>query len=77
MTIPSSPNAENFLSSSKRILSGYKEISAILGISIRTLQRHIHHLPITRLGKKIMIYESDLKKWIQKNPPVFRKNKKN
>ena len=41
-------------------LTGYKEIASFLGVSTRTLQRHLKNIPVSRLGKKIIILESEL-----------------
>ncbi len=48
-----------------KVLSGYKDIANYLGVSIRNLYRHIKSLPVSRLGNKIVILESDLIYWIQ------------
>lgn len=50
---------------SPKVLSGYKDIANYLGVSRRTLYRHIKSLPVSRLGNKIVILESDLIYWIQ------------
>lgn len=49
-----------------RVLSGYKEIACFLGVSVRTIQRHLRTIPVNRLGGKILILESDLVDWVQK-----------
>jgi hypothetical protein len=48
-----------------KVLSGYKDIANYLGVSIRTLYRHIKFLPVSRLGGKIVILESDLVGWVE------------
>ncbi len=53
--------------STQRILSGHKEIASFLGVSTKTIQRHLKKLPVARLGAKIMILESDLVQWVQQN----------
>jgi excisionase family DNA binding protein len=48
-----------------KVLSGYKEIAAFLGVSTRTIQRHLKTIPVARLGGKILILENDLVSWVQ------------
>jgi len=48
-----------------RVLSGYKEIACFLGVSVRTIQRHLKTIPVSRLGGKILILENDLVNWVQ------------
>jgi excisionase family DNA binding protein len=48
-----------------KVLSGYKEIAAFLGVSTRTIQRHLKTIPVTRLGGRILILENDLVSWVQ------------
>lgn len=50
---------------SAKVLSGYKEIATFLGVSTRTLQRHLKSIPISRFGKKIIILESELVDWVK------------
>lgn len=50
-----------------RVLSGYKDIANFLGVSTKTVQRHLKLIPVFRLGAKVMILESDLVKWIRNN----------
>ena len=57
---------------SHRVLSGYKDIAAFLGVSTKTVQRHLKSIPVSRIGKKIMILEADLARWIQKNALSIR-----
>jgi hypothetical protein len=57
---------------SARVLSGYKEIAAFLGVSAKTIQRHRKTIPISRLGKIVMVTTIDLVVWVQKNS---KKNK--
>ena len=54
----------------RRVLSGYKDIAAFLGVSTKTVQRHLKSIPVSRIGKKIMILEADLAEWIRKNSQV-------
>ena len=54
-------------SKAHRVLSGQKDIAAFLGVSVRTVQRYLSSIPVSRIGTKIMILESDLASWIQKN----------
>lgn len=61
---------------SDRILNGCKEIAAYLNVSPRTVQRHVHSLPISRFGKAIIILESDLRIWVQKNSHIFFEKEK-
>ena len=49
-----------------KVLSGYKDIASFLGVSTKTIQRHLRTIPVSRLGKKIMIYETDLIDWMRK-----------
>ncbi len=48
-----------------RVLSGFKEIASFLGLSTRTIFRHIDSIPVSRLGNKVMILESDLAGWVK------------
>jgi len=48
-----------------RVLSGFKEIASFLGLSTRTIFRHIDSIPVSRLGNKVMILESDLACWVK------------
>lgn len=50
-----------------RVLSGYKEIAGYLGVSTRTLQRHLNSIPVSRFGKTILILESELMDWVRKS----------
>ena len=52
---------------SHRVLSGYKDIAAFLGVSTKTVQRHLKSIPVSRIGKKIMVLEADLIRWVQTN----------
>jgi len=52
-------------SATTRVLTGYKEIASFLGVSTRTLQRHLKNIPVSRLGKKIIILESELIHWVK------------
>lgn len=56
-----------------RVLSGYKDIALFLGVSTKTIQRHLKSIPVSRLGTKIIILESDLIDWIRKTPQRFEK----
>lgn len=51
-----------------RVLSGYKDIASFLGVSTKTIQRHLKSIPVSRLGKKIIILESDLINWVKTRP---------
>lgn len=55
-----------------RVLSGYKDIAAFLGVSTKTVQRHLKSLPVSRFGSKIVILEADLVRWIQQKATVVR-----
>ncbi len=57
-----------------RVLSGFKEIASFLGLSTRTIFRHIDSIPVSRLGNKVMILESDLAGWVQGKSKQKRKN---
>ena len=59
-----------------RVLSGYKEIASFLGVSTKTIQRHLKSIPVSRLGKKIMILEIDLMTWVQKRSRPNRSRKR-
>ena len=59
--------------SSQRVLSGYKEIALYLGVSTKTIQRHLKSLPVSRFGSTIVILESDLVEWIQKKTKTLAK----
>ena len=60
-----------------RVLSGFKEIASFLGLSTRTIFRHIDSIPVSRLGNKVMILESDLAGWVQgKSKQKNQKSKK-
>ena len=48
-----------------KVLSGYKDIASFLGVSTRTIQRHLKTIPVSRLGGKILILENDLVSWVQ------------
>ncbi len=58
-----------------RVLSGYKDIASFLGVSTKTIQRHLKSIPVSRLGKKIMVLESDLVEWMKKRSHFNRKSK--
>ncbi len=60
-------------STPSRVLSGYKDIASFLGVSTKTIQRHLKTIPVSRLGKKIIILESDLIDWVRKTPQRFEK----
>lgn len=60
--------------SQMRVLSGFKEIASFLGLSTRTIFRHIDSIPVSRLGNKVMILESDLAGWVQGKSKQKRKN---
>lgn len=47
-----------------RVLSGFKEIASFLGLSTRTIFRHIDSIPVKRLGNKVIVLESELVEWI-------------
>ncbi len=49
-----------------RVLSGYKDIASFLGVSTKTIQRHLKSIPVSRLGNKVMVLESDLVEWMKK-----------
>ncbi len=51
--------------SDTKVLSGYKEIASFLGVSIKTVQRHLNTIPVARFGTKIAIEKTELLKWIQ------------
>lgn len=57
---------------SNRVLSGQKDIASFLGVSVRTVQRYLSLVPVSRIGTKVMILESDLVSWIQKNSTTIR-----
>ena len=59
--------------SGQRVLSGYKEIALYLGVSTKTIQRHLKSLPVSRFGSTIVILESDLVKWIQTKTSALAK----
>ena len=61
-----------------RLLSGQKEIAAYLGVSIRSLQRHLKTLPFSRIGNQMIILESDMKDWIRRSftPTVPKKGQR-
>jgi transcriptional antiterminator len=59
-----------------RVLSGYKEIASFLGVSTKTIQRHLKSIPVSRLGKKIMILEIDSMTWVQKRSRPNRSRKR-
>lgn len=61
---------------SHRVLSGQKDIASFLGVSVRTVQRYLSSIPVSRIGTKVMILESDLASWIQKNSTSIRVPKK-
>ena len=48
-----------------KVLTGYKEIASFLNISTRTLQRHLKYLPVSRLGRRLIILESELIQWVK------------
>ncbi|MCP5468460.1 MAG: helix-turn-helix domain-containing protein, partial [Deltaproteobacteria bacterium] len=50
-----------------KVLSGYKDIANFLGVSTKTIQRNLKYIPVSRLGTKVMILESDLVEWIREN----------
>ncbi len=62
--------------SADKILSGYKEISRFLGISTRSLKRYICKIPITKLGSRVIILESDLIGWVKKQAVQLNLNAK-
>ena len=61
---------------SEKILSGYKEISAFLGVSLRTLRRYSKAIPLSQFGQTRVILESDLIEWVKKNYKTAFKGKK-
>ncbi len=62
--------------STNRVLSGQKDIASFLGVSVRTVQRYLNSIPVSRIGSKVMILESDLIDWIQTNSTSIRITKK-
>jgi predicted DNA-binding transcriptional regulator AlpA len=62
--------------SQMRVLSGFKEIASFLGLSTRTIFRHIDSIPVSRLGNKVMILESELVEWILNRSQKKAKKKK-
>lgn len=56
-----------------RVLSGYKDLAAFLGVSTKTIQRHLKSIPVSRLGKKVIILESDLISWVKSKSTVKKK----
>ena len=61
---------------SDKVLSGYKEISAFLGVSLRTLRRYRTLIPLSQFGQIKVILESDLVEWIENNyKTTFQKKK--
>ena len=58
-----------------KLLSGYKEISSFLGVSLRSLRRHRKTIPLARFGKRMVILEADLVEWIKKNYKMVFKRK--
>ena len=61
---------------SDKVLSGYKEISAFLGVSLRTLRRYSKSIPLSQFGQTKVILEADLVEWIKKNYKTAFKGKK-
>ena len=61
---------------SDKVLSGYKEISAFLGVPLRTLRRHRKLIPLSQFGQTKVILESDLVEWIKNNYKTAFKKKK-
>ncbi len=59
-----------------RVLSGFKEIASFLGLSTRTIFRHIDSIPVSRLGNKVIILESELVEWILDRAQKKGKKKK-
>jgi len=59
-----------------KILSGQKKIASVLGISTRTLQRHLKSIPISKFGNTTIIPESVLIEWIKENSHILWKRKK-
>ncbi len=51
-----------------RVLSGYKDIASFLGVSTKTVQRYLKLIPVSRLGRKVIILESDLINWVKTRP---------
>ncbi len=60
---------------SNKVLSGYKDLAAFLGVSTKTIQRHLKTIPVSRFGKKIIIIESDLVDWIKSNYKISKRKK--
>lgn len=61
---------------SDKALSGYKEISTFLGVSLRTLRRYSKSIPLSQFGQTKVILEADLVEWIKKNYKTAFKEKK-
>ncbi|MBF0491957.1 MAG: helix-turn-helix domain-containing protein [Deltaproteobacteria bacterium] len=59
-----------------RVLSGYKEIASFLRVSTKTVQRYLRVIPVTRLGRKVIILEADLMGWVQDRKHNKRKTSK-
>ena len=59
-----------------RVLSGYKEIASFLRVSTKTVQRYLGVIPVTRLGRKVIILEADLMGWVQDRKHNKRKTSK-
>ncbi|HBF13543.1 MAG TPA: hypothetical protein DDW49_09230 [Deltaproteobacteria bacterium] len=57
-----------------KVLSTYKPIAAILGVSVRTIIRNWKSIPcITKRGNRIWVVEEDLLNWFRENPNLWRK----
>ncbi|HBF12376.1 MAG TPA: hypothetical protein DDW49_03140 [Deltaproteobacteria bacterium] len=51
-----------------RVLSGQKEIALFLGVSVKTVRRYMAAIPVRQFGKKFVVLETDLIKWVKIRP---------
>lgn len=54
------------------VLKGQKVIADFMGISISTLKRHIHLIPIAKLGGCTIAIKAELLRWIKEHPMVLK-----
>ena len=62
--------------STSRVLAGYKEIASFLGVSTKTIQRNLSLMPVSKLGTKVVVLESDLVNWLQKRSKLIQKHRR-
>ena len=62
--------------STSRVLSGYNEIASFLGVSTKTIQRNLSLMPVSKLGTKVVVLESDLVNWLQKRSKLIQKHRR-